>query len=247
MERYQLMTLIKPGLVLILSALAFVSEGKMKMEKYQLIGNRQYIYSAEGLREQKLSYNADMKPEKKVLYFFDANGNKIRTEKYLDKDSLIVIYKYEFNRLNQKISSEKTDFLKDAKSSKRYFYNDLGQNTITEYIANGKVLKKVEYKYNEHGHQTEYLVYNSQNELCSAYYTENKYDNKQNLIGKIRRDKDGVLVKTNSYSYNEKAQIAESLTIYHNGKRPNSKRTYTYDNLGRKTGFKKYTSINLKE
>jgi len=230
-----------------LIALAFVSATKIKKEKYRLVGNREYIYNSAGLREQKVSYDGNNNLEKKVLYFYDDYGNKIRTEKYLADDSLITVYQYEFNKKNQKVSSVKTDLVRNKKSSKRYLYNDLGQNSTTEYIANGKILKKVNYTYNEFGHQTEYLVYNSKDELSMAYSTENKYDEAGNLVGKFKRDKDDEIVKTNIYKYNKNAQISESLTTYHNGKRPNSKRTYTYDSLGRKTGFEKFISTDHKE
>jgi len=165
----------------------------------------------------------------------------------LADDSLITVYQYEFNKKNQKVSSVKTDLVRNKKSSKRYLYNDLGQNSTTEYIANGKILKKVNYTYNEFGHQTEYLMYNSKDELSMAYSTENKYDEEGNLVGKFKRDKDDEIVKTNIYKYNKNAQISESLTIYHNGKRPNSKRTYTYDSLGRKIGFEKFVSTDHNE
>jgi len=68
MEKYQFEFFIKIGLFLMLIALAFVSATKIKKEKYRLVGNREYIYNSAGLREQKVSYDANNNLEKKVLY-----------------------------------------------------------------------------------------------------------------------------------------------------------------------------------
>ena len=231
------------NLLILLVAFSTPNEN-IQTEKYKLVGNRQYTYNNKGLRSQKISFDSENKLEKTVFYFYDENKNKIKTEKYLANDSLLAVYEYKFNKQNRKISSTKTDFLRNKKSSKHYFYNKLGQKIVAEYYSKGKLVKKVNYAYNKYGHQTEYLVYNSKDELKTAYYTENIYDEFGNLVQKYKRNKDTKLLKTNLYIYNNKSQISESLTVYHTGKRSNSKRVYTYDSQGRKIRFDKFISIN---
>jgi hypothetical protein len=207
---------------------------------YELIGNRQYTYDEAGLRTQKISFDAEGKLERKVFYFYDEKGHKIRTEKYTAEDSLMAVYEYQFNAKGQKIGSLKTDCFKGNKSKKAYFYNEVGQLIRSEYDAHGAVFKSITYAYDEFGNQIKYEDRNAKGEQTALWLSENKYDEKGQLIGKSRRDADGNLVKENRYDYNEKAQISTTFVDYYTGKRPNSKRVYAYNAEGQKIGFKKF-------
>lgn len=226
--------------------LLFFISIQVKADNYQLVGKRQYTYDENGLRTQKISFDSEGKTEKKVLYFYDSNGNKIRTEKYLAKDTLLAVYQYQFNNKNEKTGSLKIDYTRNKKSSKRYYYNDKGQNIKSEYYINKVLVKKVEYEFDKFGNQTKYVAYNANGEQTSLFFTENKYDKKARLRKKYKRNGKGVLEKENQYNYNNKSQVISSLTIYHNGKKANSKRVYTFDSKGRKIGFEKFISAVAK-
>lgn len=231
---------------LLILVLIFISL-QVKADNYQLVGKRQYIYNEKGLRTQKISFDSEGRTEKKVLYFYDSKGNKIRTEKYLGNDTLLAVYNYRFNDKNEKINSFKTDWAKNKKSSKLYFYNDKEQNFKSEYYTGANLIKKVEYEFDKFGNQTKYATYNAKGEQTSLFYTENKYDNKGRLRKKYKRNNKGVLEKEYQYNYNNKSQVTSSITIYHDGKRANSKRVYTFDSKGRKTGFDKFVSAIAKK
>lgn len=215
-------------------------------ETYELSGIRKYTYNEKGERSQKLSFDAENTPTKKVTYFYDNRGNKIRTEKRLANDSLLAVYKYEFNEANQKVNSEKTDILRHKKTRKLYYYNDLGQNIRTEHYAKTKLMKKVCYAYNTFGDQIEYAVYKANGEKESIFYTENKYNESDHVDEKIRRDGEGKLVKKNRYDYNKALLIDTSFAYYYTGRRSDSKRVYEYDQQGRKIGSLKYTAKKAK-
>ena len=228
------------GLVILMQC--FCLKGQEEKD-YQLSGIRKYTYNENGSRVEKLSYDTLNSLIKRVLYRYDDRGNKIKTEKYLADSSLLATYEYEFNQKNQKVASVKTDCVKGIKTSKRYYYNNAGQNSNTEYYINNKLTKIVQYKYDEYGNQIEYKVCDDKEEQIALFFTENKYDETGKLLEKFKRNTDGELVKMNQYSYNKDSQIIESLTLYYKGKRDNSKRSYQYDEEGRKVGFIKYTEI----
>lgn len=215
-------------------------------ETYELSGIRKYTYNEKGERSHKLSYDTDNNLTKKVTYFYDNRGHKIRTEKRLANDSLLAIYKYEFNEANQKVNSEKTDIIRHKKTRKLYYYNNLGQNIVTEYYAKTKLIKKVCYAYNTFGNQIEYAVYKANGERESIFYTENKYNESDHVDEKIRRDGEGKIVKKNRYDYNKNLLINTSFAYYYTGRRSNSKRVYEYDQQGRKIESLKYTAKKAK-
>ena len=207
---------------------------------YELIGTRQYAYNEIGLRTEKISFDAEGKLERKVFYFYDENGHKIRTEKYTAEDSLMAVYEYQFNNKGEKVSNLKTDHLKGKKSKKAYFYNEAGQMIRSEYYAHGALFKTIYYGYDKFGNQNKYESKNAKGEQSTLWLTKNKYDEEGQLIEKNRRDGDGNLVKEYHYDYDAKAQISISFVDYYTGKRPNSKRVYTYNAKGQKIGFKKF-------
>jgi hypothetical protein len=215
-------------------------------ETYELSGIRKYTYNEKGERSQKLSYDSENNLTKKVTYFYDNRGHKIRTEKRLAKGSLLAVYKYEFNEANQKVNSEKADILRHKKTRKLYYYNDLGQNIRTEHYAKTKLIKKVCYAYNTFGDQIEYAVCKANGEKESIFYIENKYNESDHVDEKIRRDEEGKLVKKNRYAYNKALLVETSFAYYYTGKRLNTKRVYEYDQQGRKIGSLKYTAKKLR-
>ena len=210
-------------------------------ETYELSGIRKYTYNEKGERSQKLSYDTENNLTKKVAYFYDNRGHKIRTEKRLANDSLLAVYAYEFNESDQKVTCEKTDILRHKKTRKLYYYNDLGQNIITEHYAKNKLIKKVCYAYNSFGDQIEYTIYKANGERKSIFYTENKYNKSDKVGAKFRYDEEGKLVKKNRYDYNKALLIDTSFADYYTGRRANSKRVYEYDQQGRKIRSLKYT------
>ncbi|MDQ1770208.1 hypothetical protein GQR60_14655 [Labilibaculum sp. A4] len=229
---------------LLILLLSFTSiQEKAVTKEYQFIGCGQYTYNEEGLCSGKLSFDSPKRLKKKVLYFYDEQGNKIKTEKYNVTNKLITVYEYQFNEKKQKTKSSKIDHLKNKVSSKRYTYDDKGRNIKTEYYSNKTLLKTVKYAFNEFGHQIESTTYNAEGKQTSLFYTENKYDKNGRLSEKYTRDTNGKLVKLNHYDYNKESQRSTSFTYYHSGKRPNSKRIYEYDSNGRKVGFIKYIVI----
>lgn len=228
-------------LILLLSFTSIAD--KVDAKAYQFIGKREYSYNDSGLRTRKISFDSEDRLEKMVLYFYDEQGNKVKTEKYNAVKVLIAVYEYQFNEKNQKISSSKADYLKNKVTSKLYFYDDAGSNVKTEYYSKKELLKIVKYAFNELGHQVKYSTYNAEGKQTSLLYTENKYDNTGKLSEKYKRDANGKLVKLNHYNYNNKAKMSESFSYYHTGKRSNSKRIYEYDSKGRKIGFTKYSAI----
>ncbi|MRT94634.1 hypothetical protein [Ancylomarina sp. 16SWW S1-10-2] len=207
---------------------------------YELLGTRQYTYNEIGLKTEKISFDAEGKLERKVIYSYDEKGHKIKTEKYTAMDSLMAVYEYQFNEKDKKANSLKTDYIKGKKSNKIYAYNERGQMIRSEYYAHGSLLKSVNYTYDEFGNQNKYEVKNAKGKQITLWITENKYNKKGLLSDKFKRDEKGNLVTEYHYDYNEKAQISTSFANYYSGKRPNSKRVYTYNAKGQKIGFKKF-------
>lgn len=109
-----------------------------------------------------------------------------------------------------------------------------------DYYAHQSLVKSICYGYDAFGNQTRYEVKNAKGEQSDLWITENRYDKEGRLIDKYKRDAEGNLVKENHYKYNAKAQISISFADYYTGKRPNSKRVYSYNAEGQKIGFKKY-------
>ncbi|WP_101261032.1 hypothetical protein [Labilibaculum filiforme] len=212
---------------------------------YEVSSIGKFVYNESGLRTEKLSFDAHNILTKRVVYSYDDKGNKIKTEKYLADGTLLATYEYEFNAQNQKVVSQKTDWVKSSKSGKVYRYNSLGQNIETEYDNNGQLTKRVYYKYNKNGDQTEYKESNGKNEQLVLFFTENKYDATGRLIEKYKRNDDEELVKSNAYSYNSNSQLVESFASYKTGRRGDSKHTYSYDKEGRAMGFVKYIKKGL--
>lgn len=231
------------GLVILMNCVLLKGQEE---KDFKLSGIGKYTYNEKGNRLEKLSYDAHHTLIRSVRYTCDDRGNKIKTEKCLADSSLLATYEYEFNQQNQKVASLKTDCVKGIKTNKRYYYNTVGQNSKTEYYSDDKLMKNVQYKYDEYGNQIEYKVCNDKEDLLALFFTENKYDETGNLVEKLKRDADGELVKKNSYSYNKDSQLIESISRYYKGKRSNSKRSYQYDEEGRKIGFIKYIEIKIK-
>lgn len=111
---------------------------------------------------ETLEYKAETL-ERKTTYQYDKTGNQIETRIYSSKDSLIGMYKKEFDSAGN-IIVEKL-YSKEALYSIKYIQYDNYQNIREEitYSAQGKIISKTnyEFKYDIKGNWIERIEFNS--------------------------------------------------------------------------------------
>ena len=230
------------GLFFVLMLISLCTQAQ-EMDTCILTGSRIYTYDDVGNKTGKLTYDTEDELVKQVRYVYDANRNKIRTEKYLADSTQLAVYRYEFDENNFKVRSWKTDFIKNVKTSKRYWNNELCKRQKTEYYKEGVLLKTTHYKYNDKGDVIEAISYDSKGELLNQYTY--KYSYPENQILKETYNGDSRLIKLSTYCLDDNSNKIEFSTVYYSVKRKNSKRLYSYNTKGQRVAAKVYVEESI--
>lgn len=212
-------------------------------DKYSFQIKRVYKYTNETdtIKSEKLSLDAENNLISRVIYYYDINKNKIKTEKYNQDTTLITKYDYTFDKNNFKIKSIKNDFKKKIIITKEYVNNKEGKILRKKEIIDGELIKSSFYTYNKNGNNSRLSTYDKEGELKSEFNYEYTYDSLGNIIEKRTYKQGNKHIKTLKYTYDHKQRKTHTYSHYISGSRKNSKRVYTFDKQERKTGSIVYT------
>lgn len=207
-------------------------------ETYSFHIKRVYTYNNETdtIKSSKLSYNNEGELISKVIYHYDRNNNKIKTEKFNQDSTLITKYDYTFDDNNLKTKSIKTDCIKNIIITKEYVNSKEGKILRKKEIIDGELIKTSFYSYNKEGNTSTLSTYDKEGVLKSEFSYEYKYDSEGKIIEKRSYKSDKKHFKTQEYLYNNKKQKTHTYSYYISGSRKDSKRVYTFDDQDRKTG-----------
>jgi hypothetical protein len=150
-----------------------------------------------------------------IEYIFDDAGNIIES-KWYDGSQLIVthVYKYDSERVIEKVSYGETYFLPADKETKTTFEYDKSGNLVEAVTSNvgGQLIGKWSGKYDGEGNLIESVSYDSEGFLRSRIL--HKYDDRGCKVESIYYDSEQSLKRRETYQYDDTGNAIEYTGYY---------------------------------
>lgn len=182
------------------------------------VGYKEYILNADGLAETMISYVAsgpeEYTEEYRALYEYNETGLKMKesvvidgsvtaytvyayegknlvNEKYFEGSELISDIAYEYDDAGKLIKLTRQDMLEEGETVETYTYDDNGCLTEKQTAADGDLISRTEYSYDEHGNELSVSIYGPDGNAISLTKNEYEYDEPGNVIRCTRSQGNG--------------------------------------------------------
>ncbi len=182
------------------------------------VGYKEYILNSDGLAETMISYVAngpeEYTEEYRVLYEYNETGLKMKesnviggsvtaytayayegktlvSEKYFENSELISDIAYEYGDAGKLTKLTRQDMLEDSETVETYTYDDDGRLAQKQTTADGSLISRTEYGYDERGNELSVGIYGPDGAAISLTENEYEYDEPGNVIKCSRSQGDG--------------------------------------------------------
>ena len=174
--------------------ISYVASGPEEYtEEYRVL----YEYNETGLKMKESSV-IDGSVTAYTAYAYE--GKNLVSEKYFEglvneasfeSVKLISDIAYEYDDAGKLVKLTRQDMLEESETVETYSYDDNGRLAEKQSAADGSLISRTEYKYDEHGNELSVNIYGPDGTAISLTSNEYEYDEPGNVIKGTRTQADG--------------------------------------------------------
>lgn len=188
-----------------------------------------YLYNEDGTLAEIVGTRMDEPGQWRYEYRYNQQGQLQEELSWTCNKTLEWRNEYNYGRRGRLV--EKIAYQEDGTETMRELYRYDQEGRLSQWLIlfpDGKLLKQVEFSYNDLGLVSE-EVYHNEN---SVYKRKKYFYNKNALWERVQTvDRDGKSIETTLYFYNAAGQLVEELTRKASGALK-VRRTMSYDHMG---------------